>query len=492
MAPSRPAVPRRAVRRPAVLAVALSAALLAGACGGAGTLDGSTVPTATTVPDVDPALPAPGASGVGDPYFPGLGNGGYEVEHYDLALRTDPAVDDLDGTATITARTTQALSSFNLDLRGGTVHSVTVDGRAAGVAREGPELVVTPAGPLAIGDRFVTEVRYTVRPADQDPGAFLFGPGWFDLGEEGSFVAAEPDGAHGWFPCNDHPSDKAAFTFRVTVPDRFGVAANGLLVERSPAEEGWTTWVWQADDPMATYLATVNIGDFVFGEPRDIDGVVLRDVFARALADDAVVDVGRTDRMLAFFAEVFGPYPFTAYGHVVVDAPLGFALETQTLSLFGSDLVTGTRASEYIVAHELAHQWVGNHVAPARWDEIWLNEGFATYAEILWEAHDTGVSADVLARRLENPALGPIADPGPDEMFGQAVYDRGALTLHALRLTVGEEAFFTILRSWVERFGGGAATTEDLVALSEEVSGQDLEALFRSWLGDPRPPPLPG
>jgi aminopeptidase N len=488
---SRLPIPAALLVSPAVL---LTAALTAAACGSGPTLDElaeelgeAAVPASSTT-----VAPVAGTGGLGDPYFPDLGNGGYQVEDYDLAIATDPVVDRFDATATLTLVTEQALSSFNLDLIGWEVGEVSVDGVAADVRRSDGELIVTPAEPLDAGVTVEVVVPYSGSPLDQDPGRFLFGPGWVDLGDEGSFVASEPDAARGWFPGNDHPADPATFTFRITVPEGYTVAANGLLQERTPQPDGTVTWVWRASDPMSTYLATVAIGDFVLTEPQTVDGVVLRDAFDADVADDAAVDFAPTAEMLEVFSDLFGPYPFEAYGHLVVEQPLGFALETQTLSLFGGDLVTGDGLYEEIVAHELAHQWFGNLLRPATWDEIWLNEGFATYAEVLWTEAATGQSADTLIRGYVLPGIGPIADPGVEDLFGVSVYNRGAMTLHALRRTVGDDAFFGILRTYVERHAGEAVTTEDFVAVAEEVGGQELDAFFDAWLTDPAPPPLPG
>ena len=203
-------------------------------------------------------------------------------------------------------------------------------------------------------------------------------------------------------------------------------------------------------------------------------------------------DFAATSEMVRTFSELFGPYPFEAYGNLVLGTPLGYALEIQTMSLFGADFVTGTNAYEAIVAHELAHQWFGDLVSLKDWKDIWLNEGFASYAEVLWTEASTGQSADVLIRNYEAPGLDPIRDPGPEHMFDINVYNRGALTLHALRRTVGDDDFFTILRTYVERFADDVATTDDFIAVAEEISDQDLESFFADWLDAPETPELPG
>lgn len=430
--------------------------------------------------------PGDGATGAGDPYFPDVGNGGYDVDHYDLDLTWHPDVARMDGVATITATASEPLRSLALDLVGNDVESVTVDGEAAGVAREGGrDLIVTPAEPVPGGATFTVVVTYSGSPQtvrDGDPVA----PGWMADGDE-VHTAFEPHGAATLFPANDHPSDKASYELRVTVPDGLDVAANGLLAERV-AGDGVTTWVYDAPDPMATYLVQVVIADLVLVEGSGPGDVPIRHAFDADVAPGAEEAVAETGEMVEFLADLFGPYPFVAYGAVVVDEPLGFALETQTLSIFGPDTVV----DESIVVHELAHQWFGNAVSPATWQDVWLNEGFAVYAELLWAEHRDDGGPDELTELVdpEGELDLPPGDPGPDSLFAPSVYDRGALTLHVLREAIGDEAFFTLARTWVERHGGGSASTADFEDLAEEVSGQELTRLFDAWLRAPALPPL--
>ena len=195
-----------------------------------------------------------------------------------------------------------------------------------------------------------------------------------------------------------------------------------------------------------------------------------------------------TSDMLVFFEGLYGPYPFVSYGAIVDDDSVGYALETQTRSFFSRTASQGT------VAHELAHQWMGNHVSPYRWADIWLNEGWATYSTWMWTEHRGGDSAqaafdDYLSIPADDGEWDVVvADPGPLGLFLNPIYDRGAATLHALRVKIGDAAFFELAQTWVERFGGGTASTADFIALSQEVSGQDLAAFFDVWLYTPEKP----
>ena len=189
--------------------------------------------------------------------------------------------------------------------------------------------------------------------------------------------------------------------------------------------------------------------------------------------------------MVELLAEVFGPYPFEVYGVLVVDEELGFALETQTLTIIGSDIASLRREADIVLLHELSHQWFGNSVSLAGWNDIWLNEGFATYAEWIYSERIGGQSAAELARRagqIGGELNLPPGDPGSDELFPTSVYLRGGMTLQALREDVGDDAFFEILRTWAEEHAGATGSTEQFIALAEQVSGHDLAALFDEWL----------
>jgi len=669
-----------------VISFVLCAALLPGAATAAG-----------------PAF-SPGAPGVGDPYYPLDGNGGYDVQHYDLELGYDPATDVLGGTATITARATQDLSAFDLDFVGMHVRAIKVDGRGAAWSRSGQELTITPRRGIPTGTAFTIVVRYDGVP---EPTFELFGgQSGFIATTDGAIIAGQPHGAATWFPANDHPADKASFTYHVSVPKGLQVVANGTL-EGQTTSRGWTTWTWDARDPMATYLATVDIGafrihsyrragirfwdaidpvlfdpwarphtgtqflysmmddssykrlartisvpasgaslsfwvnrytepewDFLFVEAHTVGaddwttlpdlqghtsddtgfscpfggwqgihpflahyqtdngdgtctpsgstgtwsaasgvgdgwerwtvdlspyaggavevsisyasdeifqhhGVFIDDIEvssgagstsfepgadplngwtvagppAGSPANDNSWTVGTTainppsfganaeasfarqPEMLDFLATQFGPYPWKAGGGIVDGVEgLGFALETQTRPIYSKDFFEFP-GSDSVVVHENAHQWYGDSVAVERWQHIWLNEGFATYAEWLWSEHEGQGTPQEIFDFWSGifPDGDPfwsvtIGDPGPGMEFDFAVYVRGAMTLQALRQAVGDGAFFTILKRWAQAQAGGNVTTDEFIALAERISGQDLGDLFDTWLFTPSKP----
>lgn len=442
--------------------------------------------------------------GLGEPMDPTLGSPGYDVRHYELVLGFNPDNRVLDALVTISATATASLASVNVDFVGFDVEEVMIDGDRAAFARTKRDMTILPGEPLSAGQEFTLTVRYrgTPRPITSTAGVKI--PLGWSTSESGmEYVVSEPDGARSWFPCNDHPSDKASYTFRLTVPVPLVAAANGVLVETITATDE-ATWVWEMDDPMATYLATVVIGDnAIVDDPESTAraGVPVRNLIPPSASDSFVLPnngptfdellretVGRQGEMIRFLSDYLGAYPFDTYGIALVPGVPG-ALETQSLA------VVGVFPLQNVLVHEIAHQWLGNHVSVARWKDIWLNEGFATYAEWLWQEHRGEITlAELVAFEYsQQKGLGfpPPGDPPPHDLFNRSVYGRGALTLHALRLRIGDEAFFDTLRAWVARYGGGSASTGDFIALAEEISGSDLTSLFDAWLYEGTMPELP-
>ncbi len=442
-------------------------------------------------------LPVVGATGIGDPYFPGDGNGGYDVDHYDLDIGYDPDTDVLTGTATITARTTGApLSGFSLDLVGLEVAAVAVDGTEVEVSRDGDELVVDP-GQVVVDGEFTVRVAYAGVP---EP--VLDGPGVSGVvtTDDGVLVVGEPDVAATWFPVDDHPSDAATVELSVTVPEDLVAVSVGELVRRGDPVDGERTWVWRSDDPMAPYLLALAVGDFDLTE-REVDGITYRDAVAAGLSgtprENARAALDRQPEVLEFLADLFGsPYPYTEAGGIVTASSLGFALESQTRPVYAQDFFGSAAGAQLVVVHELAHQWTGDDLRLHRWRDIWLSEGFATYAEWAWTEHQGGRSvADRLAEVTARPADDPfweqaIGDPGAatGDLFSEQVYLRGGAVLAALRAEVGDDAFAELLSRWTTEHAGRAVTTAEFTALATEVAGTDLTGFFDSWLGAGRPP----
>ncbi len=440
-----------------------------------------------------------GSAGLGDSYYPGFGNGGYDVIHYTLDITVnDISTSDLTAVTTIEANAAQDLLSFNLDFIGFEIDSITVNGEPADFSRKGQELTIVPLKPLMTGQSFTAIIQYNGSPEEMDSVALPVQTGWVTV-DGGSFVLSEPDGSASFYPVNDHPLDKATYTFRVTVPKPLEVAANGLLTQT--VDNGDTsTFTFELRDPMASYLATINIDEFEIEEMESEGGVPIRNYYSADLPNEVRKPFARQGEMLDYFSEIYGDYPFEVYGSLVLNASLGAALENQTMSIYGVDTIdlNDVEETEATVAHELSHQWFGDSVSVADWSDIWLNEGFATYSEGLWVEHLDGREAlddwvDYLYTEVTTypDYFVPPGDPPADDLFNGGVYIRGGLTLHALRLEVGDEAFFEILPTYFERHKNGNAATEDFIAVAEEVSGQELSEFFDTWLHSKTIPLIP-
>ncbi len=443
----------------------------------------------STVPDtVDQGGSLVPGNGVGDELFPELGATGIDVRHYDVSLSYDPEADSIAGTVAVDLTATAPLEQLLLDAVGLKITGVTVDGVESEYTVEGAELVVQPAAPLASGAEARVEVRYAARP-NAGGGAVGIPNGWFHT-EGGSYVLNEPDGARTWMPCNDHPADKATFTFNLTVPAGMTAVANGALAEHRTEAAG-EVWVWQQTEPMATYLIQVLTGQYTIEESVTASGLPLLSVAVEGEEGSLAAYTEVTEQQILFFEEYFGPYPLDRYGIAITDSFGGLAMETQGRSLFSrEDLGGGLDYIEHLLlSHELAHQWFGDAVTPAAWIDIWLNESFATYAQWMW-MEDAGFgavqeSADFALSMRSSQATGT---PQVEELFGFNSYDGGAAVLHALRLTIGDEAFFELLQRWVAENDGTSRTSAEFIALASEVAGQDLADFFQEWLYSPDVP----
>ena len=431
-----------------------------------------------------------------DPYVPGHGDASYDVAHYALGLAYRPDGNRLDGEATLSCVAVDDVIRLRLDLHQLRVARVSVDGRPpARYTHRAGALAIWLAAPIAAGTEFQVTVKYSGQPTVLKSKS-LGDAGWEEL-TDGVIVAAQPHGAPTWFPCNDRPDSKATYAFAITVPAGYEVAMSGDLVDTSRRSSAVTSR-YEQRSPMATYLATCQIGRYTVIEQ---DGPVPLRVLA---PDDVAGDgfdagFGRQPDMMRFFVDRFGDYPFDGYTTVITDDDLEIPLESQSLSTFGRNFCVDSWDTIRLVAHELAHQWFGNAVTLRRWQDIWLHEGFACYAEWLWSEHRGGTSADDLAAQyraglLDQPQDLVVADPGARDMFDDRVYKRGALALHALRRTIGEDAFTDGLRRITGQHRHGTVTTPDVVAAFAAAAGStpgDVLLVTGPWIDEPGVPELP-
>lgn len=444
-------------------------------------------------------LDAATTSDFGDSLFEDLGNGGYDVLHYDLhidvASAEDAAIGGMRSTAVITMVATKDLETFNLDLSFLNVDDVRVDDKPVNFVRDGNELAITPNTMITDGEEVDVTIDYSGIPGALDDPGEIFPQGW-QVEDWGSYVVSEPIGASNWFPNNNHPGDKATFTISVTVPKGQVVAASGTLLDRTQSTVFGIeaeTFVYDMPEPMATYLASVVVGDFVIDTTDGPNGVTIRNVLPTDRAAELRPMINRTSApMLELFHDKFGPYPFNEYGIVTIPEFLGYALENQTLSIFGLGIMLNDSLySETIIAHELAHQWFGDAISPRQWEDIWLNEGFATWAGAYWSEQVGIDDFEGMFEHNRDIGLGPLVRTSPNTLFATSVYVRGGLALEALRRTVGDDAFFAFVQDWVVTYSGGTASTADFLNMVDKHFGEDEQQLMKAWIFDDLSPDLP-
>ncbi|MDN4599114.1 M1 family metallopeptidase [Leifsonia virtsii] len=457
------------------------------------------------------AAPAPGAPTIGDTLFAGIGNGGYDVTHYDVAIAYN---DDktIDATTTISATATQELSSFSLDLEGLTVGAVQVNGvpaasfdRSSDPATSSYKLNIVPVSPVS--GAFTVQVAYSGSPVTHvDPDGSS--EGWV-LTSDGFTALGQPVGTMTWLPSNNTPADKATYDISITAPNTVGGApaaavSNGQLVTATPVGDGSrTTWHWQQNKPMATELAMISYGKYLTYE-SDIALSSGRTIHEWTFVDPAVTTANQTTiqarraalpEILNYLEAHYGPYPGDSTGFVVDITSLGYALETQDRPYFERSV------SQSTFIHELAHQWFGDSVTPGDWNSIWLNEGPATFIPTQY-AYDHGTSANSTATTYFNLwnstaasnsrwTIPPAGMTDPADLFDWQVYSRGAMTLEALRQAITPAVFDDVMKTWTTRYAGQSRDTHDFIALAEELSGRDLTAFFQDWLFDADKPAWP-
>ncbi|GGK21788.1 peptidase [Pilimelia terevasa] len=438
--------------------------------------------------DARAAGAGPGSAGIGDSYYPLYGNGGYDAAHYDVRLRYHHDQGRLTGTTTMLATATQDLNRFNLDFALD-VQSVRVNDRPAAFVREqGRELIVTPAKEIRSGERLNVVVTYDDRPATKVVDGHV---GW-KATRDGVTMLGEPEAALWWFPSNDHPTDKATFDVSVQVPERLAALSNGL--QNGPPTQpiaGWKRWSWRNDLPTATYLQFLMIGDYEI-VTDEINGLPSINAYHKDLGPAlpaAKASIERTAEIVEWESSLLGPYPFHTLGGIAGPSD-GFrsALEVQGRPYYGPGFWSrGSNTS--VVVHELAHQWFGDSVSVKDWRDIWLNEGWATYLEWLWSERNGEGTAQELSdyayvKEPVDSAFWQVmpGDPGASDLFHRAVYNRGAMTVHQLRLALGDEKFFHFVQEWQKTHKYGVGTITEFQQAASVAAGRDLGPMFRTWL----------
>ncbi|MGW1212899.1 M1 family metallopeptidase [Streptomyces sp. NPDC002499] len=484
---------RTRVTAPAAALIGTAAAMTIGTQASAATRDGGATGGGT-----------PGPETLGDSVYPSLGNAGYRVSAYHLDLAYDATTKLVEGKATLKITTTQALSRLSLDALGLDIRAVRVSGRAATFEQVGEKLRITPARPLPTKARTTICVEYGA-----DPARALAHTAWV-VTPDGFAICPQPNSAHTVFPCNDHPSDKADFTFRVTAPAGTRGVANGLLTGTEALADGRTAYSYKSREPMATELAQITVGDYVIKDRQGPNGLPLRDVVPAARAAALEPALALTPNLVQWLEARLGAFPFETYGLLPANTDKGDAfdftgLETQTLTLYKPNfLLQAEKAIGSHMMHELVHSWFGNLVSPGSWADLWLNEGHADFYGLLYR-YERGwadsIGLTTMEARMKNTyALGdqwrrdsgPVAAPNEANLFDSQRYLGGVLVLYALRQLVGESVFANIESTFLARFRNSSATTDDYIAVASEVSGQDLSGFLRDWLYGTKTPRMPG
>ncbi|MCX5085503.1 M1 family metallopeptidase [Streptomyces sp. NPDC001939] len=448
-----------------------------------------------------PFDPKPGADGVGDPLFPTLGNGGYDVRHYDLSFDFTPVTYDFTGTMKISAKATQDLSSFNLDIDSLAIDAVKVDGKDAAFAvslgKSGQELTVTPAGGLHDNTPFEVAVTYHGNGRTKPIGA----PGWRYMSDGGFASAAQSSRADTFAPVNDTTMDKASWTFHLTAPDGWTPGANGTLTGTRPAGEGKTTSDFRLNTPMASELLGISVEKQTLLTGKGPHGVTLR----HYVPDDQVATyrpiVEQTGGQIAWLEKTLGVrFPFDTYGMQIVRDGYSDALENQTLSLFGPGWFKNASTSTTytnVMVHEMTHQWFGDSVTPTTWQSAWLNEGPAVYYAALW-ADQQGTASMEDKMRTAYGKLDAVrktdGPPGlPTELGGFNIYDGAAVVLYALNQQVGQDDYDAIMKSWLTKHRHANADSQDFIDNAVRVTHDpSLRPFLEDWLFSKDNPPMPG
>ncbi|WP_067703702.1 M1 family metallopeptidase [Nocardia jejuensis] len=438
--------------------------------------------TSAVPAQADPADPFTGSSGLGDPYYPMDGNGGYDATHYDVTIAYDPPTQQLRGSTRIEAVATQALRTFNLDFNGPPISKVTVNNLPAWFdRRDEHELVVTPTLPLLPGLAFTVQVEYAGPVTGSD------GEGWVLSPSGGAFVAGEPHSATSWYPLNDTPLDKATFTLHATVPQEWEVMSNGSKV-RDVVQGPDRTVDFEMRQPVIGYLTTVAVDRFEFLEQRRANGTPLLSAFAPDALQAKEMEL-RLPEILDFQEELYGPYPFDVAGGIYVDTELQFSLETQSRPIYAPWTELDT------VVHEITHQWWGDSLSVKQWSDICLNECFASYtADYLWPERKEGADVDgqyreTLAKYRDDPKFweNALQNPGVGKEF-TSVYYRGPLFLHALRRTLGDAIFFPAIHEFANAHRYGNASMPEFRKFLQSKTTQDLTGFLAAWLDRTEPP----
>ncbi len=412
----------------------------------------------------------------------------FDVTRYFLDLNFDEQEETVSGAVEITATSlVNGLQHVVLDLQSNmTVNVVTQGLPFLAFTRVGNTVDITLKAPVNAGQSFTIKVVYEGSPLMTGFGAL----GWnkYSTTGDGQMVwsLSEPEGARFWWPCKDRPDDKAQVEEWWTVKSSWIATGNGVLAGVDTMPNGKKRYRWASTNPLTTYLVSVAATNYqtfshtytpLAGGSMPVDYYVYPEDFS-----DAQVSFSATVSMIEFYAQLFGEYPFVDDKYGMSSFPFGGAMEHTTNTSYGYPLINGAHTYDFVVAHELAHQWWGDSISPETWPNIWLNEGFATYSEALWFEHLGGSSsyASYMNGLYSSSFSGPVYDPF--DLFSSTVYDKGAWVLHMLRGVMGDTAFFQGMRNWYTARKDGTGNTAQFQANMEALHGGTLDWFFAEWV----------
>jgi aminopeptidase N len=430
-----------------------------------------------------------------DRWFPGSGSdadtSGFDALHVDLTL--EPLFDStaVAGQAIWTLRVASPPpSQIVLDLNDNyTIAAAQIEATPVAYTQVENQLRLRPADALTPGATVRVFVAYRGHPEH----GFLQGLAFtHHAGAPIVFTNSEPIAARTWWPCKDRPDDKFTADLRFIVPDTMTAASNGVLVESAPIGGGRRVFHWRVESPITTYLVSLVATNFAtFTDSYTTLGGRTVPIVHYAYPEDLAPAQERweiTPRAMRCFAERFGEYPFAGEKYGMAEYPWSGAMEHQTLTSMGAYFLRLPRRSDWVVVHELAHQWWGDWVTCGTWRDIWLNEGFATYCEALWAESLGGPDSLRAAMLTKKDRFYPGSCYAPDFIFNSTVYRKGAWVLHMLRRVIGDAAFFGALRAYGTGHAYCTAVTADLQAACERAWGGDLTWFFDEWVyGEGRP-----
>lgn len=416
---------------------------------------------------------------------------GFDVTHYDVTMTVDDQAQSLTGQVVATVTAEEAMTEVHYELEALDVDAVLVNGAAASYQHQ-DGVITIQLGQVSAGQSFTTSVSYSGIP--------VHSTGTYELGmffsANGIFTVSDPNASRYWWPCYDHPWDKAETDLHITVRDDWMVAANGIRTSIEDLGNGTKTHHWDGQNPIATYLVA-----FVARNYQEINdqwnGIPIQHFASPSIYANAVEDLSNYPQMMQVYSDVYGMYPFEKAGNAITNFATYGAMEHQTMVTLGSNLITGNHGYETVVAHELAHHWFGDCLTPLTWKDVWLSEGFAVYSEAVWIEATQGYQAmiDYVIGNIQNyylnwagSSVNTIYDPASNAIFVPTTYEKAASILHMLRLMMGDDVFFSMLNTYFETYKNGNVITQDFQDVCEAESGLDLDQFFAQWIYSPGTP----